>query len=170
MRSHGHQLGLFLVIFFSAPHYPFSTCFKYPQFLALRPTSSSSSTSSLSSVASSSSSTTNFFHHEIIHKSTVSGARVGRLHTPHGIVDTPGFVAVATHAALKGVSMQDAEDAGQQMIFCNSYHLMVINNPPLPPSISLSKESTVLKVSCSNDVVSFKNINEYTATTWHGSN
>ena len=36
-----------------------------------------------------------FFRHEIIHTSTKSGARVGRLHTPHGTVDTPGFVAVS---------------------------------------------------------------------------
>ena len=28
-------------------------------------------------------------------------ARVGRIHTPHGIIDTPGYVAVATNGALK---------------------------------------------------------------------
>ena len=44
-----------------------------------------------------------FFRFEILHESAKSGARVGRIHTPHGIVDTPGYVAVATNAALKGV-------------------------------------------------------------------
>lgn len=28
---------------------------------------------------------------------------MGRIHTPHGIIDTPGFVAVGTNAALKAV-------------------------------------------------------------------
>ena len=64
-----------------------------------------------------------FFRHEIIHESTKPGsrARVGRIHTPHGIVDTPGFVAVATNGALKALEVRDAEAAGQQMIFCNRF-------------------------------------------------
>ena len=36
------------------------------------------------------------FRFEVLATSKVSRARVGRIHTPHGIVDTPGFVAVAT--------------------------------------------------------------------------
>ena len=51
-----------------------------------------------------------FFRFEILHESTKSGARVGRIHTPHGIVDTPGYVAVATNAALKGVDFRDADE------------------------------------------------------------
>jgi queuine tRNA-ribosyltransferase len=66
-----------------------------------------------------------FFRYEILHESTKSQARVGRIHTPHGIIDTPGFVAVATNAALKGVEFRDADDAGQQLIFSNTYHLML---------------------------------------------
>lgn len=66
-----------------------------------------------------------FFRFEILHESTKSGARVGRIHTPHGIVDTPGFVAVATNAALKGVDFRDADEAGQQLVFCNTYHLLL---------------------------------------------
>ena len=46
----------------------------------------------------------NFFRSDILHESTKSKARVGRIHTPHGVIDTPSFVAVATNAALKGVS------------------------------------------------------------------
>ena len=72
-----------------------------------------------------------FFRHEIIHTSSKSGARVGRIHTPHGIVDTPGFVAVATNAALKAVDIHDAGDAGQQLIFANSYHLILQPGPDL---------------------------------------
>jgi queuine tRNA-ribosyltransferase len=45
------------------------------------------------------------FRFEVLHVSKVAGsrARVGRLHTPHGIVDTPGFVPVGTNGALKAV-------------------------------------------------------------------
>ncbi len=45
-------------------------------------------------------------------RSAKSGARVGRIHTPHGIIDTPGFVAVGTNAALKAVDGSWA-DAGE---------------------------------------------------------
>ena len=41
-----------------------------------------------------------------------------------GIIDTPGYVAVATNGALKGLDMRDADAAGQQLVFCNSYHLV----------------------------------------------
>ena len=44
-------------------------------------------------------------------------------------VDTPGFVAVATNAALKAVDIQDADAAGQQLVFANSYHLMLQPGP-----------------------------------------
>jgi queuine tRNA-ribosyltransferase len=56
-----------------------------------------------------------------VHQSTKSQARVGRIHTPHGTIDTPGFVAVATNAALKGVDFRDADAAGQQLIFSNTH-------------------------------------------------
>lgn len=67
-----------------------------------------------------------YFRFEVLHDSTKSQARVGRIHTPHGIIDTPGYVAVATNAALKGVDFRDADDdAGQQLIFANTYHLIL---------------------------------------------
>ena len=66
-----------------------------------------------------------FFWFEIIHESTKSLARVGRIHTPHGIIDTPSYVAVATNGALKGVDFRDADAANQQLIFANTYHLLL---------------------------------------------
>jgi queuine tRNA-ribosyltransferase len=66
-----------------------------------------------------------FFRYELLHQSTKSQARVGRIHTPHGIIDTPGFVAVATNAALKAVDFRDADDSGQQLTFANTYHLIL---------------------------------------------
>ena len=50
---------------------------------------------------------------------------MGRIHTPHGIIDTPGFVAVATNGALKGVDFRDAALANQQLVFANTYHLLL---------------------------------------------
>lgn len=72
-----------------------------------------------------------FFRYELIYQSKVSNARVGRIHTPHGTIDTPGFVAVATNGALKGLDMRDADAAGQQLVFCNSYHLMLQPGPEI---------------------------------------
>lgn len=46
-------------------------------------------------------------------RSRRSGARVGRIHTPHGVIQTPGFVAVATNAALKAVDAGAAESGAQ---------------------------------------------------------
>lgn len=53
-------------------------------------------------------------------RSKKSGARVGRIHTPHGVIDTPGFVAVGTNAALKAVDGPWADAEGQQLMFCVS--------------------------------------------------
>jgi len=69
------------------------------------------------------------FHFEVIHTSSKSRARVGRLHTPHGIVETPGFVPVGTNAALKGMTNEQAAACGVQLMFCNTYHLLVHPGP-----------------------------------------
>lgn len=61
-----------------------------------------------------------FFKFELLHQSSKSGARVGRIHTPHGTIDTPGFVAVGTNAALKAVDGPWADAEGQQLMFCVS--------------------------------------------------
>ena len=67
-----------------------------------------------------------FFSFEVIHRSRRSNARVGRIHTPHGIVDTPGFVAVGTNGALKAVDHnQILDEMDPQLMFCNTYHLLL---------------------------------------------
>lgn len=67
----------------------------------------------------------NTFKFELIHQSKKSRARVGKIHTPHGIIDTPNFVAVGTNATLKAVDNHLLESLGLQLMFCNTYHLMV---------------------------------------------
>src|SRR5580692_5624915 len=62
---------------------------------------------------------------EILHTSKKSRARVGRIITPHGIIDTPNFVAVGTNGTLKGVDSEIVNQIGLQLMFCNTYHLML---------------------------------------------
>lgn len=62
---------------------------------------------------------------EILHTSKKSRARVGRIHTPHGIIDTPNFVAVGTNATIKALDSHMVDALGVQLLFCNTYHLML---------------------------------------------
>jgi queuine tRNA-ribosyltransferase len=62
---------------------------------------------------------------ELIHRSKKSRARVGRIHTPHGIIDTPNFVAVGTNGTLKALDNASVHDIGLQLMFCNTYHLLL---------------------------------------------
>lgn len=75
------------------------------------------------------------FKFEILHTSTKSKARVGRIHTPHGIIDTPGFVAVGTNGTLKSLDNAMVHEIGLQLMFCNTYHLM------LQPGSSVIKQA-----------------------------
>lgn len=68
---------------------------------------------------------TPYFHFELLHQSKKSRARVGRIHTPHGIIDTPSFVAVGTNGSLKALSNVDIDKMGLQLMFCNTYHLLL---------------------------------------------
>ncbi len=62
---------------------------------------------------------------EILHQSTKSRARLGRIYTPHGIIDTPNFVAVGTNGTLKTLDNRMVEEIGLQLMFCNTYHLLL---------------------------------------------
>jgi queuine tRNA-ribosyltransferase len=50
-------------------------------------------------------------------------ARLGRLTTPHGSVDTPVFMPVGTNATVKALDPDDLHEIGAQIILCNTYHL-----------------------------------------------
>jgi queuine tRNA-ribosyltransferase len=50
-------------------------------------------------------------------------ARSGLLHTPHGVVETPAFVPVATRAAVQVLSAADLKRVGVQVLIANAYHL-----------------------------------------------
>lgn len=54
-----------------------------------------------------------------------SGARLGRVHTPHGIVETPAFMPVGTQATVKTMSPEELKTMDAQIILSNTYHLFV---------------------------------------------
>lgn len=66
-----------------------------------------------------------YFSFKILYQSKKSKARVGQIITPHGIIDTPGFVAVGTNGTLKALDNHMVDQLGQQLMFCNTYHLML---------------------------------------------
>lgn len=63
------------------------------------------------------------FKFTLIKKDSSSGARLGRLITAHGTVETPAFMPVGTQGSVKALSPRDLEEMGCQMILANTYHL-----------------------------------------------
>jgi len=60
---------------------------------------------------------------KVIKKSKETLGRLGKLHTPHGIVDTPVFMPVGTQATVKAMSPRELEEIGASIILSNTYHL-----------------------------------------------
>ena len=56
-------------------------------------------------------------------KTDPSGARRGRLTTPHGTVETPFFMPVGTQASVKALTQEALEELGAEIILANTYHL-----------------------------------------------
>ena len=52
-------------------------------------------------------------------------ARAGVLHTPHGDVETPCFVPLATRGSVKGLLPEEVAEIGYEMVLGNTYHLML---------------------------------------------
>jgi queuine tRNA-ribosyltransferase len=63
------------------------------------------------------------FKFEVLAESSKSDARLGKLTTPHGIIDTPAFMPVGTYGAVKGISPDELLDAGAEIILSNALHL-----------------------------------------------
>lgn len=61
--------------------------------------------------------------YEFIKKCKQTGARLGRVHTPHGSFDTPAFMPVGTQATVKGMSPDEMKTIEAQIILSNTYHL-----------------------------------------------
>lgn len=63
--------------------------------------------------------------YELIRQCPETGARAGRLHTPHGSFDTPMFMPVGTQGTVKTLSPEELHTMGAGIILGNTYHLFL---------------------------------------------
>jgi hypothetical protein len=63
------------------------------------------------------------FDFELLHVCQKTGARRGRLHTPHGTIETPVYMPVGTQASVKTLSPEEVKQIGAEIILANTYHL-----------------------------------------------
>lgn len=62
-------------------------------------------------------------NYELIKECSHTGARAGKLHTPHGVFETPMFMPVGTQATVKTLSPEELLSMGAGIILSNTYHL-----------------------------------------------
>ena len=63
------------------------------------------------------------FSFEVLAEDPSCGARVGRMTTPHGVVETPVFMPVGTQGSVKALSQEDLREIDASIILGNAYHL-----------------------------------------------
>ena len=64
-------------------------------------------------------------HLELLKEDSRTKARLGKLHTPHGIIDTPVFMPVGTQATVKTLTSEELKELGVSIILSNTYHLFL---------------------------------------------
>ncbi|HYE30553.1 MAG TPA: tRNA guanosine(34) transglycosylase Tgt [Methylomirabilota bacterium] len=62
---------------------------------------------------------------ELLGTDPSSKARLGRLHTAHGVIDTPVYMPVGTQASVKALDPRELDEMGTQIILGNTYHLAI---------------------------------------------
>ena len=62
---------------------------------------------------------------ELLKTDASSKARLGRLTTTHGVVDTPVFMSVGTQGSVKAIDPRELREMGTQIILGNTYHLNI---------------------------------------------
>lgn len=60
---------------------------------------------------------------EVLQRDPASAARLGRLHTRRGVIETPVFMPVGTQATVKTLNPEEVWDLGARIILSNTYHL-----------------------------------------------
>ncbi|MDR1511772.1 MAG: tRNA guanosine(34) transglycosylase Tgt [Endomicrobium sp.] len=73
--------------------------------------------------------------YQLIKKSSECRARVGRVYTTRGVVDTPVFMPVGTRGTLKGIANEFLRNSDVQIVLANSYHLY------LQPGVEIIKKA-----------------------------
>jgi queuine tRNA-ribosyltransferase len=62
---------------------------------------------------------------ELLKTDAGSRARLGRLTTPRGVIDTPAFMPVGTQGSVKALDPRELREMGVQIILGNTYHLHI---------------------------------------------
>lgn len=65
------------------------------------------------------------FNFEITAKDRASNARLGRLTTPHGTIETPNYIFCGTRATVKALTPDQLKEAQTDIILANTYHLLI---------------------------------------------
>src|SRR3990172_6566646 len=63
------------------------------------------------------------FNFKIVSKDDNSKARTSIFSTPHGVIETPNFMPVATQGSVKSLTSEDLKEIGIQVLMANTYHL-----------------------------------------------
>lgn len=63
--------------------------------------------------------------YELLKRDKNTGARLGKIKTPHGMIDTPVFMPVGTQATVKSMTPEELKEIGAQIILSNTYHLFL---------------------------------------------
>ena len=65
------------------------------------------------------------FTFNLLKKDSATDARLGKIHTNHGEINTPAFIPVGTQATIKALTPEDLKCLGAEIILCNTYHLFL---------------------------------------------
>jgi queuine tRNA-ribosyltransferase len=68
---------------------------------------------------------------KLIKKDKTANARLGKLATAHGEIDTPNFMPVGTIGAIKTISADEIKSSGTQILLSNAYHLLLRPGPDI---------------------------------------
>ena len=69
--------------------------------------------------------------YELIKECKQTGARLGKVHTPHGTIETPAFMPVGTQATVKTMSPEELKAMDAHIILSNTYHLFLRPGPDI---------------------------------------
>lgn len=75
------------------------------------------------------------FRFTVVARDPGSAARVGRLETAHGVVETPVFMPVGTAGTVKAMTQPMLEELGAQLLLANTYHLLLRPGPEVIRSL-----------------------------------
>lgn len=65
------------------------------------------------------------FAFDLLKEDSATDARVGKIRTDHGEINTPAFIPVGTQATIKALTPEDLKGLGAEIILCNTYHLFL---------------------------------------------